>query len=45
MIKVKKKGGMHMMPGGRMMKDSEMGMMGYGSSKVKPKAKAKKKGK
>lgn len=42
---MKGKGGMHKMPGGRMMKNSEMGMMGYGSSKAKPKAKAKKKGK
>ena len=37
---MKKKGGMHMMPGGKMMKDSEM-MMGSGAAKPKPKAKKK----
>lgn len=41
---MKGKVGMHKMQNGKMMKDSEM-MMGYGSSKEKPKAKAKKKGK
>jgi hypothetical protein len=40
-MKLKAKGGMHKMPGGRMMKDSEM--PGYG--KAKPKANTKKKGK